>query len=89
MPEPIPRPDPLRDEWIARFLQHLATDRGASGYTSRNYREALADFFLWHHWERKHPPVWQQLERDDFRAYLRFLGRTSLAGLQNLRGGSP
>ena len=29
------------DKWIKKFLQHLATDRGASAYTQRNYRQAM------------------------------------------------
>ncbi len=60
------------------FLQHLATDRGASAYTQRNYRQALADFCAWHRVERSHPPDWSQLQRDDFRAYLPHLGRRHL-----------
>jgi integrase/recombinase XerC len=66
------------DPWVARFLQHLATDRGASVYTQRNYGQALADFRAWHERERQAPPVWAGLERDDFRAYLRHLGRRNL-----------
>ena len=31
----------ISDEWIKQFLQHLATDKGASIYTQRNYRQAL------------------------------------------------
>ena len=29
--------------------------------------------------ERQQPPAWEQLQRDDFRAYLRFLGRHNLS----------
>ena len=32
------------DKWVKKFLAHLATDRGASAYTQRNYRQALAEF---------------------------------------------
>jgi integrase/recombinase XerC len=63
------------DRWIQKFLSHLATDRGASVYTQRNYRDALAEFTAWHREDRKSSPAWERLERDDFRAYLRFLGR--------------
>jgi integrase/recombinase XerC len=70
-------PEP-RDKWVGKFLTHLATDRGASTYTQRNYCQALAEFQKWHEGERKHSPVWDQLHRDDFRAYLRFLGRQNL-----------
>lgn len=65
----------LTNPWVARFLQHLATDRGASPHTIRNYGEALKDFLNWHHAERRTAPAWAQLERDDFRAFLRHLGR--------------
>ena len=65
----------IRDRWIAKFLAHLMTDRGASVYTQRNYRQALAEFFRWHREERHQPPRWPELQRDDFRSYLRFLGR--------------
>jgi integrase/recombinase XerC len=66
------------DERIARFLKHLAVDRGASVYTQRNYQQALLEFFAWHLHDRKQPPTWEKLERDNFRAYLRFLGRQKL-----------
>jgi integrase/recombinase XerC len=64
--------------WVARFLEHLATDRGASTYTQRNYRQALVEFHDWHRQERQAPPAWDKLKRDDFRGYLRFLGRHNL-----------
>jgi site-specific recombinase XerD len=70
---------PVNDEWIKNFLQHLATDRGASVYTQRNYRQALLEFHRWHQRERRQPPAWETLQRDDFRAYLRFLGRHNLS----------
>ena len=57
---------------------HLATDRGASVYTQRNYRDALNEFVGWHRTERQNPPAWEKLQRDDFRSYLRFLGRNQL-----------
>ena len=66
------------DKWIQKFLVHLATDRGASVYTQRNYGHALAGFTAWHQQERGQPPVWSRLQRDDFRAFLRFLGRNNL-----------
>ncbi len=69
----------LADRWIKRFLQHLATDRGASVYTLRNYRQTLIEFHRWHREERQQPPAWDKLQRDDFRSYLRFLGRHNLS----------
>ena len=70
---------PVNDKWIEKFLQHLATDRGASAYTQRNYRQAMWEFHRWHQAERQQPPDWETLQRDDFRAYLRFLGRHNLS----------
>ena len=66
------------DSWVARFLQHLATDRAASDYTQRNYRAALIEFIGWHQIVHQCEPDWTTLERDDFRAYLRHLGRQKL-----------
>jgi integrase/recombinase XerC len=66
------------DEWVFRFFQHLAADQGASVYTQRNYRQALLEFSNWHLKERQKLPSWETLERDDFRYYVRFLGRRNL-----------
>ena len=77
MAEP-PQP-PVQDKWVGKFLQHLAGDRGASAYTQRNYRQAVGEFCRWHQEERKQPPNWETLQRDDFRAYLRVLGRQDLS----------
>jgi integrase/recombinase XerC len=68
----------VKDEWQDKFFAHLATDRGASIYTQRNYRQALLEFFKWRHQEGGNPPAWDKLQRDDFRSYLRFLGRQNL-----------
>ncbi len=67
------------DDSIKKFLTHLATDRGASVYTQRNYRQALEEFWRWHKAERNAPPVWAKLQRDDFRVFVRFLGRQNLS----------
>ena len=69
----------VHDKWIQKFLAHLAADRGASVYTQRNYRQALSEFLRWHRQERRQPPAWDTLQRDDFRGYLRFLGRGNLS----------
>ena len=61
------------------FLKHLAADRSASEYTQRNYRQALEEFTRWHRSERTASPPWTNLNRDDFRAYLRYLGREQIA----------
>ena len=69
--------DPL-NESVDQFLKHLATERDASTYTLRNYRQALIEFLRWHQQERGQQPVWPALGRDDFRFYLRHLGRQNL-----------
>jgi len=77
--EEQPEKPKIHDKWIQKFLAHLATDRGASVYTQRNYRQSLEEFLRWHFEERKANPVWEKLQRDDFRGYLRFLGRNNLS----------
>jgi len=66
------------DKWIKKFLEHLATERGVSPYTLRNYRQTLTEFVRWHREERQQPPAWKTLQRDDFRSYLRSLGRSKM-----------
>ena len=78
-PEPTGEKAEVHDKWIGKFLAHLATDRGASIYTQRNYSQALTEFFRWHGNERKSPPAWEKLQRDDFRGFVRFLGRNNLS----------
>ncbi len=78
MEAPVGTKPPAEEKWSRKFLQHLATDRGASVCTSRNYRQALAEFCRWHQAERGQQPSWAALHRDDFRNYLRFLGRRNL-----------
>ena len=77
--KPAPAVTTVADEHIRLFLDHLATDRGSSPYTIRNYRQALTEFFHWHHAERRQPPAWGELQRDDFRSFLRQLGRKNLS----------
>jgi site-specific recombinase XerD len=77
--KPTGSPPEIHDKWIQKFLVHLATDRGASAYTQRNYGQALMEFARWHQAERQSPPAWEKLQRDDFRNYLRFLGRHNLS----------
>ena len=63
-----------------QFFSHLQSDRGASPYTQRNYRQALTDFSQWRaKVAEERPPRWTQLVRDDFRGYLRSLGRKGLS----------
>jgi site-specific recombinase XerD len=70
---------PVADEWVDRFVQHLTTDRQVSPYTIRNYTAALHEFHRWHERDRKGAPDWLGLQRDDFRAWLRHLGRNHLS----------
>ncbi len=69
----------VQDARVGEFLQHLAVDRACSIYTRRNYRQALREFSRWHRQERGAAPSWAELGRDDFRGYLRFLGRGQLS----------
>jgi len=66
------------DCYARKFLQHLSTDRSTSPYTQRNYRQAIFEFGNWYLQERGSQPVWPEIQRDDFRSYLRFLGRGKL-----------
>ena len=73
-PTPVSEPP-----WIQKFLAYLSTERGASAYTQRNYQQALIEFCKWHQEERQLPAAWETLKRDDFRFYLRYLGRRKLS----------
>ncbi|HYG21348.1 MAG TPA: tyrosine recombinase XerC [Verrucomicrobiae bacterium] len=77
-PKDSPLPDLPEDPHLREFLRHLAIDRDASVYTQRNYRDALLEFCNWHRQERNAAPDWAGLQRDDFRSFLRFLGRKQL-----------
>src|SRR5688572_26150722 len=67
----VPAPETtFADDQVDAFIQHLTNERGASPYTIRNYSQALAEFGIWHERERRHPPAWDKLLRDDFRYYL-------------------
>ncbi len=50
----------------------------ASPCTVRNYRQALEEFSLWKTGTENEEPRWTQLTRDDFRSYVRHLGRSGL-----------
>ncbi len=80
----------IRDKWTGKFLAHLAVDRGASVYTQRNYQQALTEFTRWYHGEHasafadksasaRQAVAWDKLQRDDFRGFVRFLGRNNLS----------
>jgi len=67
------------DTHVKSFIQHLTVERNASIYTLRNYQQALGEFAQWHQQERNSAPSWRALSRDDFRGYLRFLGRKQMS----------
>lgn len=73
------RPTRIADRLLDEFMRHLLDERGASPYTIRNYSQALTEFVAWHEQERREQPVWDKLGRDDFRYYLRYLGRNNLS----------
>lgn len=70
---------PAVDPLVSRYLQDLQAVRNASTYTVRNYSHALEEFSTWHQEMQGKPPSWSTLTRDDFRLYLRSLGRKNLA----------
>jgi len=75
-----PKPTaPKLDPWMEKFLRHLLAERAASVYTERNYRQALVEFHAWYLDRRHSSPDWNTLVRDDFRDFLRFLGRGKLS----------
>jgi site-specific recombinase XerD len=69
----------LKDKHLQNFLRHLSDERAVSPYTLRNYAQCLTEFARWHQNERQQPPAWTKLQRDDFRGYLRFLGRNKIS----------
>ncbi len=72
------QPAPAAPE-VTAFLEHLATERGASVYTRRNYGHALAEFAGWYRGQQGAAPDWPALPREQFRFYLRNLGRQRLS----------
>jgi integrase/recombinase XerC len=76
---PDTRKTRFADQHLDAFMRHLADERGVSPYTIRNYSQTLGEFVAWYERERKEPPAWEKLQRDDFRFYLRYLGRSELS----------
>jgi integrase/recombinase XerC len=79
VPEQSPEGREICDKLVEDFLEHLKVERAASEYTLRNYRHALFEVHKWHREERQSPPAWLKLSRDDFRGFLRFLGRKKVS----------
>jgi site-specific recombinase XerD len=77
--QPVKADSESHDPWTDKFIAHLAAERGASVYTQRNYRQTLAEFCRWHQEQRQQQPAWDRLQRDDYRSYLRCLGRGQLS----------
>lgn len=66
------------DDLVPRFMAHLASERGCSPRTARNYSHALREFAAWHQGMHGTPPAWPSVRRDDLRLFLRHLGRREL-----------
>ncbi len=67
------------DPLIDRFLEHLTSERSASPLTCRNYRHALYEFVAWWNVHAGASIEWPGVTRDQFRLYLRQLGRKALS----------
>ena len=78
MPELTENREPPSD-WTDLFFRFLSDEKDASVYTQRNYRQALGEFAEWHRDTNESPVCWSELERNDFRLFLRQLGRRELS----------
>ena len=65
--------------WPGQFFRFLSNEKDASVYTQRNYRQALDEFEQWYRDTNESPVPWSELERNDFRLFLRQLGRRELS----------
>ena len=75
MKQPAPERGTQGDPWVKKFTAHLSSERAASSYTVRNYGRTLQEFEQWRKSVVSGAVDWNALGRDDFRAYLRHLGR--------------
>jgi len=66
-------------DWPGQFFRFLSNEKDASVYTQRNYQQALNEFEQWYLDTNESPVRWNQLERNDFRLFLRQLGRKELS----------
>ena len=78
MPEPNQN-SPSSADWPGQFFRFLSNEKDASVYTQRNYQQALTEFEQWYRDTNESPVRWDQLERNDFRLFLRQLGRKELS----------
>jgi len=60
---------PAADARILEFLRHLATDKDASIYTQRNYRQTLLEFFAWFKQQRGAAPDWPAFSATTFEIF--------------------
>ena len=67
------------DPWIAKFLRHLAADKDASVYTEGITGRPCLNSSPGSKNSAETAPDWTALRRDDFRDFLRFLGRGQLS----------
>jgi len=65
--------------WPGQFFRFLSNEKDASLYTQRNYRQALDEFEQWYRDTNESQVEWDELERNDFRLFLRQLGRRELS----------
>lgn len=72
-------PQPASDPLLTAFYSHLTAERAVSPYTLRNYTQALTEFTAWYTAQHHHAPRWTEVPREQFRFYLRHLGRQSLS----------
>ena len=78
MPEPNQNSLSSTD-WPEQFFLFLSNEKDASVYTQRNYQQALNEFEQWYRDTNESPVRWSELERNDFRLFLRQLGRRELS----------
>ena len=78
MPEPNQNSLSSAD-WPGQFFRFLSNEKDASVYTQRNYQQALNEFEQWYRDTNESPVRWNHLERNDFRLFLRQLGRKELS----------
>ena len=77
---PEPKQNSLSpSNWPGQFFRFLSNEKDASVYTQRNYRQALDEFEQWYRDTNESPVPWSELERNDFRLFLRQLGRRELS----------
>ena len=77
---PEPKQNSLSpSNWPGQFFRFLSNEKDASVYTQRNYRQALDEFEQWYRDTNESPVRWSELERNDFRLFLRQLGRWELS----------